>query len=142
MPREEESESSLQLRECALAGKALRRQAEIIANCDAEVGEGSTGSEIAARRDPRPSHQKWNIFTGVVSRDVGRIAAVIGSYEQKIFVSQSLQQHSQLRVEGLECAGVAGCVVAMAVLRIEVDQVREAELRVGFPDPIDPLAHA
>src|SRR5713101_3731233 len=123
MPRGEESGSSLQLRECAVTGKTLRRQAEIIANCDAQVGEGATSSEIAARHDLRSGHQKWNIFTGVVGRDVSRVAAMIGRNEQKIFVSQRLQQCSEFLVEGLECTRVAWRVVAMAILRIEVDQV-------------------
>ena len=50
---------------------------------------------------------------------------MVGGDDEQVVVSQPRQQRGQPRVEALEVGGVAGDVVAVAVLRVEVDQVGE-----------------
>ena len=51
--------------------------------------------------------------------------------DEQVAVPQARQQPRQPRVEPLEIGRIAGDVVAVAVLRVEVDEVREDEARTA-----------
>src|SRR5438128_11227304 len=53
-----------------------------------------------------------------------------------------MQQRSELLIKRLERTRISRRIVAVAVLRIEVDEIREEELRVGSLHQFDRFSHA
>ena len=73
----------------------------------------------------RAGDEQRHVLARVIGARRRRIVAVVGGDDQQIVVAKRRQQRGQPRVEALEIRGVAGDVVAMAVLRVEVDEVGE-----------------
>ena len=118
--------------------REMPRCSQIVAPRSANVERVPSG--CAMTRGPATIER--HVLARVVGGDVGRIAAVIGGDEEQIVVAHVAEERGQLAVERLQRFRVSGRVVAMAVLRIEVDEVREDEIGVRLADQIDRLAHA
>ncbi len=86
--------------------------------------------------------EQRHVLARVVGGDVGRIAAVVGGDEKEVVCAHGIEKGRQLAVERLEGARVSLHVVAVPVFRVEIDEVREDEIRVGLPHQVDGLAHA
>ena len=114
---------------CSLRRKLVpcgkRADAEVLRQRLAEIGKGRSRAEIDAGLDASAVQQQRHVLARMVGARRRRIVAVIGGDHEQIVVAQLRQQARQPRVEPLEVRGIAGDVVAMAVDRIEVDQVGE-----------------
>ena len=73
---------------------------------------------------------------------VRRVVAVVGGQDHEVAVAQFAFERHQVRVELLECAGVAGDVAAVAVQHVKVDQVDEHEPRLDGFGELDRVLHA
>ena len=80
-------------------------------------------AEVDAGADARAGDEQRHVLARVVGARRRRIVAVVGGDDEQIVVAQPRQQPREPRVEPLEVRGVAGDVVAVAVLRVEVDEV-------------------
>src|SRR4029078_9595825 len=105
--------------------KSCARYLQIVADRRAEVGKRFARSQRTRRADSRTGDPQRNVPARVVRRYVRRIATVIRCDEQQIVRAKRLQQSAELRIERLQCFRVTRCVVAMPVLGIEIDEVRE-----------------
>ena len=94
-----------------------------------EIGERRARAEVDAGPHARAGDQQRHVLARMIGARRRRIVAVVGGDDQQIVVAQPRQQRGQPRVEPLEVRGVAGDVVAVAVLRVEVDEVGEDQAR-------------
>ena len=96
----------------------------------AEIREGLPGAQVHAGADAGAGHEQRDVLPRVIGARRRRIVAMVGRDDEEIVVAQLREELGQPHVEALEVARVALDVVAVAVLRVEVDQVREDEAAV------------
>ncbi len=108
-----------------------------------EVGKRRPRADVGAGPDHLPHQEYRDVLAGVIGARRRRIVAVIGSNDEQVAVAQRRQQATETDIEALEIGGVAGRIVAMAVLRVEVDEVGEDQARPrrcdGLLDLVNPL---
>src|SRR2546423_4627914 len=94
-----------------------------------DVREGRTPAD--ARHLALAQRQNRHLLTSVIGSAPGWIAPVIGSNDEQIVHFQTLAKLGQAAIELLQRKRVTGGVAAMAVDRIEVDEVCEQEPAVS-----------
>src|SRR5437588_7405804 len=78
------------------------------------------------RAEARATERKYrNLLARVIGAAPGRIAAMVGSDDEKIVRFQTRQQVGQPVVERFQGGGIPHDVAAMAVVGIEIDEVRK-----------------
>ena len=95
-----------------------------------QVGERLSRAQVGAGAHAPASCDERNVLARVVGARRGRIVAVIGRHDKQILVSQQRQKPREPLVEALQIRGIPGHVVAMAVLGVEVHEVREDQTTV------------
>ena len=108
-----------------------RTDAEDLRDRLAEIGERRARADVGARPDAAPDQEHRHVLARVIGARRRRIVAVIGGDDQQIARRAARQQARQPGVEALEIGRVAGRVVAMAVLRVEVDEIGEDQPGTG-----------
>ena len=81
-------------------------------------------------RTRAPVIEQRHVLPRVIGARRRRIVAVIGGDDEQVVVAQLRQDAREPRVEALEVRGIAGDVVAVAVLRVEVDEVGEDQAAI------------
>ena len=74
-------------------------------------------------------YEQRDAFPGMVSRFRGRIAAVIGSDDEKIVPAKLIQYGAEGIIEFMHRCGISGDIVTVSVLHVEVDEVGKAQSR-------------
>ena len=114
------------------------REAEPVGDALADIGEGRANANRCAAAMARGEGQDRHLLAGVVGAAPGRVVAVVGGQDQQIVRAQRGDELGQPGVEGLERRGVAGDVAAVAVDRVEIDEVGEDEVAVaGHVDGVE-----
>jgi hypothetical protein len=103
-----------------------RRDAEVVGNRLAEIGERGAGAKVR-RPHAGAGHQQRNIFARVVGARRAGIVAVIGGDDEQVRVAKRRQQPRKFDVEPLQVGGIASHIIAVAVYSIEVDEIDEDE---------------
>src|SRR5882672_5451767 len=93
----------------------------------AQVREGPARAEVDAGANVRPGDDERHVLPRMIGARRRRIVAVVGCDDQHVVVPQLREEPGQAGVEPFEVPRVAFHVVAMAVLGVEVDEVREEE---------------
>ena len=129
------------LGERALA--ARRGHAEPLSRRRGKVRETAAHAEIDVAANRRTGDEQRHVLARVVGRNVRRFAAVVRGHQQQILRPESGEHLGQEGVQTDEVVRETRRVVAVAVLAVEVDQVREDDVRLrrakGFDRDSDPL---
>src|SRR5262245_8314565 len=99
----------------------------------ADVGPGPAG---------RPHEEDRYVLRRTVRARRRRIVSVVSRRDEQSARAEPRQQPPEPLVEALQVRGVAGRIVAVAVLRVEIDEVREHESRTGGVDRFLDLVHS
>src|SRR5690242_5768514 len=117
-------------------GRLFRRSnAERLEHARPDLREGIEIAELCAG-DTRPVVDERGVFSRVIGTRRGRVAAMVCRENQAVTCPQSIQDAWQLTVEVDQGFRVSVGVAAVAVLRVEVVEVREAKAAIAVVEPL------
>ena len=105
-----------------------RRQAEMAGEGLADIGEAIAHSE-RRRMHARPERKHGYVFARVIRAAPGWIAAMVRRDHRQVSRAQPGLKIGQRPVEGFKRRGVAFDIAAVAVKRVEIDEICECQER-------------
>jgi len=106
-----------------------RRQAEMTSQGLADIGEAVARSE-RRRKHTWPKREHGHVFARMIAARPCRIAAMVRSDHRQVSRAQQGLETGQRQVEGFKCRSVAFDVAAVAVERIEIDEICQRKERI------------
>src|SRR3954463_13779056 len=109
-------------------GRGLRLQLEMFSDEGRHLGVARPPTERSAQM--RSAHEDRNLLARMIRAAPAGIASMVGRDHQKVVMIQTVHQLGKPAVELFERTCVAREVAAMAVKRVEIDEVRKKETSV------------